>query len=135
LDLFVGRHELGKCLFYQLDEFYVRLGKGNQVIRVHNLARVGFVQVGIDAKRLCETSVALRDLALVRAPWYKSSLAPSRACGAAPTEDGLLNAPTRTGDRNRCTARFNLRANGRGVTRLRAGMLGRKTAAPELLND
>jgi len=70
---------LGKGLFDQLNEFYVGLGKGNQVIRVHNLARVGFVQVGIDAKRLCETSVALRDFALVRAPWYKSSLAPGWA--------------------------------------------------------
>lgn len=127
MDPFVGRHELGKGLFDQLNEFYVGFSEGDQVIRVHNLARVGFVQVGIDAKRLCETSVALRDLAFVRAPWYQGSLAPGWACGAAPTEDGLLNASARTIDDNRCSAWFNLWANGRSVTRLRAGMLGRKT--------
>lgn len=118
---------LGKGLFDQLDEFHVGLGKGNQVIRVHNLTRVGFVQVGIDTKRLCETSVALRDLALVRATWCKSSLPPGGARGTAPTENGLLNAPTRTGDGNRCTARLSLWANGRGMTRLRAWVLGWKT--------
>lgn len=98
------------------------------------MARVSFVKVGIDAKRLCETSVALRDLAFVRAPRCKSGLASSWARGAAPTEDGQLNAPTRTSDRNRSSAWLSLWANGWGVTRLRAGVLGRKATAPELLD-
>jgi hypothetical protein len=93
------------------------------------------VQVGIDTKRLCKTSVALRDLTLVGAAWYKSSLTAGWTRGAAPTKDGLLNAPTRATNRNRCGARIGLWAYGRGVTRLRAGVLGWKTAVPELLRD
>ena len=93
------------------------------------------MQVGVDAERLCETSIALRDLALVGATWYKSGLAPSWARGAAPTEDGLLNAPTGTSNRNRSSAWFGLWTNGRGVTGLRAGVLGWKTVGPKLLFD
>lgn len=67
---------LSERLFHQLDEFSVMLGKGHEFVRIHNVA-IRFVYVRIDAKRLRETSVALRYLALVRTVWGKGSPAPS----------------------------------------------------------
>lgn len=67
---------LSKRLFYQLDKFYVMPGKGHKFVRINNVA-IRLLHLRIDAKRLCETSVALRYLALVRTVWGKGSLAPS----------------------------------------------------------
>lgn len=67
---------LSKSLFHQLDEFSVMPSKGHEFVRIHNVA-IRFVHVRIDAKRLRETSVALRYLALVRTVWGKGSPAPS----------------------------------------------------------
>jgi hypothetical protein len=53
-------------------------GKGHEFVRIHNVA-VRFVCVGIDAECLCETSVALCDLTLVRTVRGERSRAPSRA--------------------------------------------------------
>jgi hypothetical protein len=66
---------LSKCLFYQLNEFSVMPGKAHEFVRMHNVA-IRFVHVRIDAKRLCEASVALRYLALVRTVGGKGSPAP-----------------------------------------------------------
>lgn len=63
-----------KCLFHQLDKFSVMPGKGHEFVRIHNVA-IRFVDVRIDAKRLRETSVTLRHLALVRTLWGKGGLA------------------------------------------------------------
>ena len=69
---------LSKRPFHQLDEFSVMPCKGHEFVRIHNVA-IRFVDLGIDAKRLCETSVALCYLALVRTLWGKGSLMPSWA--------------------------------------------------------
>lgn len=67
---------LSKRLFHQLDEFSIKPSKGHEFVRIHNVA-IRFVHVRIDAKRLRETSVALRYLALIRTVWGKGSPAPS----------------------------------------------------------
>lgn len=69
---------LSKRLFHQLDEFSVLPGKGHEFIRIHNVT-IRFVHLRIDAKRLRETSIALRYLALIRTVWGKGSLSPSWA--------------------------------------------------------
>ena len=76
---FLGRRSdfeyvLSKRLFHQLDEFSVMPAKGHEFVRIHNVT-IRLVDVRIDAKRLCETSVALRYLAVVRTVWGKGSLA------------------------------------------------------------
>jgi hypothetical protein len=72
------KHILGKGLLYQLNELSVMPGKGHEFVRIHNVA-VRFVCVGIDAECLCETSVALCDLTLVRTVRGESSRAPGQA--------------------------------------------------------
>ncbi len=48
-------------------------GKGHEFVRIHDVA-IRFVHVRIDAECLCETSVPLRYLTLIRTVWAKGSL-------------------------------------------------------------
>lgn len=105
---------LGEGLFHQKTELHVCFCESYDIVRICDLGGPPF---GIDAQRLCQTGVALREQTLIRALKLLGAFLARRVGGASPARDGLADAAARASDGYGSAA-------GLGLVTRRGGMAG-----------